>query len=242
MTGPPAVGIFITGRRTTAQEGAGAMTSTKAEGATRTPSAGDGPTRILDAAWGLFLSDGFAAVTTDRLCRAAGVSKTTLYKHFGDMGGVLAAVVRREGDRFAAGVVPEAGTADAFHRALARYGANLLALLNQQPCVRLDRMLHEESRRHPDLARAFYDAAYGRSHRDLTAMIAHGRDRGFVAVPGDPADLADNLLSMWEGLAYVRARLGLTERPFADPAAWSRQCVETLFRATVREAAAEGSS
>jgi len=195
------------------------------DGAVRT----DGRTRILDAACALFLADGFSAVTTDRLSRDAGVSKSTIYKYFGDMGGVLAAVAEREGDVFQAGVTAAAGTPAEFRRSLVAYGTNLLHLLNRERCIQLDRMLHEEARKHPEVARSFYDASYGRSHREVTALLSHARGRGFLLNPQDPADLADNLLSMWNGLSYVRTRLGLSERPYPDPAAWARQCVDALI-------------
>lgn len=186
-------------------------------------------TRILDAARALFFAEGFAAVTTDRLCREAAVSKTSLYKYFGDMGGVLAAVVRREGDVFSVGVDANPETPEAFRAALVAYGTNLLRLLNEPFCIQFDQMMHEQARSRPDIARAFYDAAHGRSHGDVTALLAEGRRRGFLGGETDPAVLADNLLSMWEGLGSVRTRLGLQSRPAPDPEAWAAHCVGVLL-------------
>ena len=191
------------------------------------PSAPD--TRILDAARSLFFAHGFSAVSTDRLSKVAGVSKSTIYKYFGDMAGVFAAVVRREGDNYQPGFDTLPGTADAFWASLVGFGDRLLTLLNQDFCMELDRMLHEEARKQPDLVRNFYDLAYGQGHSEVSRMIAHGKDKGFITKPQSAADLADNLLSMWEGLCLVRSRLGLADRPFADPKQWSRQCVKTLF-------------
>jgi len=185
--------------------------------------------RILQAARSLFFEHGFSAVSTDRLSRAAGVSKASIYKYFGDMHGVLAAVVGHEGDSLSLDVVPLAETRDGFWQALITYGTNLLVLLNQDFCIQLDRMIHEEAREHPELIRIFYDAAYGRGHREVTAMIEHGKTKGFVSKPQAADALADNLASMWNGLAFTRTRLGLVDRPYDNPAAWARQCVETLF-------------
>jgi len=56
--------------------------------------------RIVESARRLFVAGGLRAVTTDRLCSEANVSKTTLYKYFGDMSGLFVEVVRREGDQF----------------------------------------------------------------------------------------------------------------------------------------------
>lgn len=175
------------------------------------------------------MEHGFSAVSGDRLCREARVSKTTLYKYFGDMTGVLAAVVINEGEMFDLTVDTEPATEDAFWRAMTGYGTRLLRLLNRPFCIRLDRMLHEEARQHPGLAEAFYENAYGKGHRDMTALIAHGQMCGFVRRDEPATDLADHLISMWEGLRFIRARLGLTSKPYASPEAWSIQCVDTLF-------------
>jgi AcrR family transcriptional regulator len=190
--------------------------------------------RILEAARTLFFAEGVAAVSTDRLCRQAGVSKSTLYKYFGDMGGVLTGVVRREGDSFTTGVMTAPDTADAFWGSLIAYGINLLTLLNQPHCIQFDRMLHEEARQRPEISRPFYDAAYGRSHQDVTALVAHGQARGYIRKPQRAEWLADNLISMWEGLAYTRTRLGLADRPYPDPPGWARHCVEVLFEGDMR--------
>ena len=191
--------------------------------------------RILEAARRLFFAEGFSAVSTDRLCREAGVSKTSIYKYFGDMAGVLAAVVRREGDGFATGVAPRPATAEAFWRSLVAYGTNLLTLLNDREIIQFDQLLHEEARSHPEVSRRFYDSAFGRSHEDVTALIAYGQTQGFVGKPQDSAALADHLICMWEGLACIRTRLGLVDKPHEDPGAWARQCVEALFDVSLAE-------
>ncbi len=185
--------------------------------------------RIVKTARELFFAEGYSAVTTDQLCKAAAVSKTSLYKYFGDMAGVLSAVVRIEGDGVGAGLIPEPRTVEEFWDSLITYGRNLLTLLNQRDIVQLDRMLHEQARKHLDVSQSFYDGAYGRSHVELTAMIRFGKDQGFVNRPQSSEQLAENLFCMWAGLAAVRTRLGLIHTPYSDPQTRARECVETLF-------------
>lgn len=185
--------------------------------------------RILDAARSLVFVEGFAAITTDRLCREAGVSKSSLYKYFGDMAGVLSAVVRREGDVFTVGVDAKPTSAAGLKSALITYGTNLLELLNQPFCVQFDRVMHEEARRHPDIASLFYESSYGRSHQEVAALLREGQAQGFIDQRADPSVLADHLLSMWNGLAQVRTRIGLQGRPTQHPARWATQCVTALL-------------
>jgi TetR/AcrR family transcriptional regulator, mexJK operon transcriptional repressor len=190
--------------------------------------------RILDAARALFFAHGFSAVTTDQLCKEAQTSKRTLYKYFGDMAGVLAAVVSRESDRFEKGVVLFAQTPAEYWQSVINYGTNLVTLLNDIGCVRLDQILHEEARHYPLITQLFYNAAYGQAHAVLTEQIRHGQSVKFITKPQTSSDIADNLISMWEGLAYVRRRLGLQDYTCADPYKWSTQCVEMLFEADFR--------
>jgi TetR/AcrR family transcriptional regulator, mexJK operon transcriptional repressor len=185
--------------------------------------------RIVKTARELFFAEGYAAVTTDKLCKAAAVSKTSLYKYFGDMAGVLSAVVRVEGDAVIAGLLPEPRTEEEFWESLITYGRNLLTLLNQHDIVQLDRMLHEQARRHLDVSQTFYEGTYGRSHDELTAMIQFGRQQGFVKRTQASEQLAEHLFCMWAGLASVRTRLGLMQTPYPDPKTRSRDCVQTLF-------------
>lgn len=190
--------------------------------------------RILAAARKLFMDGGFSSVSVDQLCKEARVSKTTLYKYFGDMAGVLTAVVISEGEVFELRADTEPATEEAFWMELEGYGTRLLKLLNRPFCIRLDRMLHEEARTNPELAEAFYENAYGKGHRDMTALIAHGQSKRYIKRPETAEDLADHLISMWEGLKLIRARLGLTKRPFPEPEQWSKQCIKALFGKTNR--------
>lgn len=185
--------------------------------------------RIVKIARELFFTVGFSAVTTDRLCKEAAVSKSSLYKYFGDMSGVLQAVVLNEGDAVSKRSVPEPSTAEQFWVSLVDYGTSLLTLLNQRHTIEFDRMLHEQSRKHPGVGRLFYDAAYGRSHADLISMIEFGKQQGFVTKPQPSDELADYLMCMWQGLSFTRTRLGLSEHPYATPELRARQVVRALF-------------
>ncbi|MGB6229213.1 MAG: TetR/AcrR family transcriptional regulator [Litorimonas sp.] len=187
--------------------------------------------RIVDAARRLFFEVGFAGVSTDRLATEASVSKTSIYRKFGDMSGVLEAVVKAEGDNFFEGVEVQAATRAEYTAALIAYGVNLLKLLNRMEIIQFDQLMHEQARTHPDAARRFYDMAYGRSHADMTELLSYGQSKGFIRSTADPSDLADNLLSMWDGLRFVRARLGLGSEPFPDPHQWSAHCVGILLGA-----------
>ena len=55
--------------------------------------------QLLDAALRIAVDDGFAAVTMDRVARAAGVTRPVVYGLFADRGALLAALLDRETQR-----------------------------------------------------------------------------------------------------------------------------------------------
>ena len=185
--------------------------------------------RILAAAESLFLKQGVDAVTTDRLAKAASVSKTSIYRHFRDMAGVFEAVVRSLSEGFTVGVDEDPATETELWRSMVGYGENILKFMARSDTLNFDRMVLEQARNHPQMARLFYETAYGESHTYLSRLIAHGQAQRFITKPQPAGDLADHLLCMWDGLAVLRARLGLKDHPPPEPGEWSRKCVEALF-------------
>ena len=63
--------------------------------------------RLLDAAAGLFYRDG-VGIGVDALCKAAGVSKRSMYQLFGSKDEVLAASLERSGPLYEAALLPPA--------------------------------------------------------------------------------------------------------------------------------------
>lgn len=63
---------------------------------TRRMAAGERREQLLDVAVDLVVSDGFHAVTIERVARQAGVTRTLIYSQFGDLTGLVEALVDRE--------------------------------------------------------------------------------------------------------------------------------------------------
>lgn len=184
--------------------------------------------RILEAAKALFFSEGFDRVSVERLANEASVSKTTLYKYFGDMPGVLRSIAVEEADQFDFSIGPDGQTADDLRSRLTELGTGLLTVIDNASKVQFDRLVFEQARHHPDLARVYYEALYARTQTNLAALIERGQATGLFRKRA-PADLlADQLLSMWLGLTRVQQILGVDGKPRSSPAERSREAVETL--------------
>lgn len=187
--------------------------------------------RILNAARKLFFTEGFADISIERLAREAQVSKSTLYKYFGDMTGVLRAVAEAEADDAAFGGFEVSDDPNIFTDQLIQMGADLLTLIEQPDKLRFDRLVLEQARSHPDLAETYWKAIYARTQGQLADVLQAAQGKGYMRTDLAADVLADQLLSMWQGLAAARLRLSLSPLAGRSPHERSRDAVTTLVRA-----------
>ena len=94
-------------------------------------SAADRREQLLDVTKRLVVEQGFHAVSMESVARNAGITRPIVYGHFGDLKGLLEALVQREGERALtqlASVVPTDLSGDARANLLAGYRAYLDAV------------------------------------------------------------------------------------------------------------------
>lgn len=82
-------------------------------------------TQLLDRARDIVAAEGFAAVTIERVARAAEVTRTVVYQNFGDLAGLMSALLDRESGIAFAGIQsvdgPLADDPDALGRGILAY-------------------------------------------------------------------------------------------------------------------------
>ncbi|GJD94301.1 TetR/AcrR family transcriptional regulator [Methylobacterium iners] len=162
---------------------------------------------IIAAAWRLFLTQGVQATALEAVARAAGVSRATLYSHFPDKTALFEATMRDEMDRLApTQALPAEGVS--LHDGLVAFGRGLMRYLASPIPVTFYAVLAGELRRHPDLARRFYELGPGQTHRDLTALLVRAAGRGEIDLP-EPEQAAEQLVGLWQGLTNYRLALDL---------------------------------
>lgn len=186
--------------------------------------------RILSAAKKLFFTEGFDRVSVERLVKEASVSKSTLYKYYGDMPGVLKAIAESEADQFDFSVGPDEQSAQDLKDRLVNLGAKLLREIDASEKVQFDRLVHEQARHHPKLAEVYYTSLYARTQDYLSALITQGQQKGLFRPDASSELLADQLLSMWLGLNRTRTILGLGKGTQPDYLERSKQAILTLVR------------
>jgi AcrR family transcriptional regulator len=177
--------------------------------------------QLLDAAKAIVDEDGFHAVSIESVARAAGITRPVVYSHFGDLEGLLEALVARESARALAGlaeILPPADPEPGDPRAalLAALDGYLRAVESDPTTWRLVLMPAEGA---PAALREHID-------RGRDAVVAHLADvvRAGLAPglrPPDPELAARTLSAFADELA---------RRRLTDPAGYPRERLVAFAR------------
>jgi AcrR family transcriptional regulator len=168
--------------------------------------------QLLDVTRALVAADGFHAISIDRVAREAGVSRPIIYEHFADLGGLLRALLDREGARARAqlaAVMPAPAAGPVGDVLLATLGAYLEAVYDDPVTWRLMLMPPEGA---PAFLRERVEQTRAAVVAQLTEILGSPGD-GAIASP-DPPLLASSI----EALAVHWSRLAL-----GDPERFSRE-------------------
>ena len=150
---------------------------------------------ILEAAETLFLRDGYLGTSMDELAERSGVSKQTVYKHFGSKEVLFVELVTS----MTAGAGDDLDEVDGLPQDMAglapylqRYAMDELRTVMTPRLLRLRRLVIGEVGRFPDLAEALFENGPQRSIRALTVIIGRLVQRGLLTAPS-PATAARTL-------------------------------------------------
>ncbi len=167
---------------------------------------------ILDAATTLFVAHGYGAVSMDAIARSAGVSKATLYAHFGSKDQLFATIITEachaqfDWD----GALSEDG--QDLRTALIALGQRILRFFLEEGTLAIYRVVVAESARFPELGRAFYESGPATGRRLLAAWLDEQARAGRLRVP-DPPLAAEQLVALLRAGVYFRATLGVPPEP-----------------------------
>lgn len=159
---------------------------------------------IVESACEAFLRNGYLGTSMDEIATTAGVSKQTVYKHFGDKHRLFAHVVRASVREVSTPVHQEvarlAATGDLASdlRAVAR---RQLELVLQPRLLKLRRLVIAEAARFPELGREFYEQGPARTIAALAAAFTRISTDGALRITDvDVAASQFNWLVMGEAL------------------------------------------
>ena len=161
---------------------------------------------ILDAASDLIFERGLAA-PLDEVARRAGVSKQTIYNHYGSKGDLIRALLERRSRTISAPLALEGAEAHP-EETLAAYAELLLRTVAIDRGVALFRLLIASAGQDPELARSILPRGFGGARAKLTDFLAREAEAGRLAI-ADPAEAAELFAGMVVGSRQVEQLLGL---------------------------------
>ena len=186
----------------------------------------DKRTAILNAARSLFFARGVEDIGIEEIAERAGVSKVTVYGHFGSKVKILSAVVEGEARQMAAALERLPDDARRLAERLDDFGVALLMFLTRPEILAFERLVIAQAARHPDMAEAMLEAGPRFGRRKLAEQLANATPSDGVSFP-EPDVAAAYLMSLWEGDLVAELRLGVRPRP-----------ARAAFEARVRSASA----
>lgn len=164
---------------------------------------------ILDAAASCFSALGFARASMDRIASEAGVTKPTVYAHFGDKAALFEESIRRQLASYNDRPVAPAATRDEAAEALLELSRDYLEWLHAEPRFGLLRAAASETMRRPEWAQSLL-AGLDPSSLIIWLGELHAAGIADVADPEEAAELHHALL---KGATFYPALLGLIPVP-----------------------------
>lgn len=167
---------------------------------------------ILEAAKHLFARDGFGGTSMDQIAAEAGVSKLTVYSHFGDKEALFTEAVRAKCEE----MLPD----DLFHielkgplrQQLKVIAQAFFALITSDEAISTHRMMLVPGNIDDNLKRVFWQAGPQRTHEAFAALLQARVEAGELDIP-DVACAAGQFFTLIKGEIHSQMMCGLCEHP-----------------------------
>lgn len=165
--------------------------------------------QCLKAARHVFTKRGYGAASMDSVAEEAGISKATVYAHFGNKQGLFAAMMQRECrrcmDRMA---IPDDVHQLELKPALLRIATSFVAVGLDPEVLEILRTAIAESPRFPELGEIFYTSGPRTTLDGVIAYLDRVCSEGLLRI-NDTETAAMQFLGMLRGDLQMRALFGL---------------------------------
>lgn len=167
---------------------------------------------ILEAAGDVFCQEGYMRASMDRVARAAGVSKATLYNHFADKSALFRAAVRRVSETFVLELDGLGLDRLDLSTALERLGCHFLEFLLTERNLSVVRAVLAESQHDPQLGRAFHESGPAIAQQAVAHLLARRMVCGDLPTV-DSLRAARHYVALLRGDLFWRALLRVPVAP-----------------------------
>ena len=162
---------------------------------------------ILAAAARSFFEKGFAATSIEQVAADAGVSKVTIYNHFGDKRALFAASVDRECATMRSSLELTSLPTGTLRQRLTAIAEAMVAFLTRDEMVQFDRRIAAETERDPTIGEAFLEAGPYRMRTAFAGLLDTMVASGELAID-DTALAVEQFVSMCKGMGDLERRFG----------------------------------
>ncbi|MEM1052155.1 MAG: TetR/AcrR family transcriptional regulator [Pseudomonadota bacterium] len=162
---------------------------------------------IIAAASDRFMADGFAATSIEQVAADAGVSKVTIYNHFGDKRGLFTAAVERECLKMRGYFSLDEMPSGTIEERLSTIAEAMFAFLSRPEMIQFERRIAAETEHEPGIGQAFLETGPWRMKAGFSAWLAHACEQGELDID-DPDLAAEQFVSMTKGMGDLERRFG----------------------------------
>lgn len=163
--------------------------------------------QILEAASTLFVQQGFTDTSMEMVAQHAGVSKQTVYSHFGNKDELFTAAIQCKCQRYELNDL-FAATQGTLHERLLGIGRQFMQLMLSEEACRVHRTCVAQVDTQPQAAELFFAAGPQTVIAGLSEMLAREAENGQLRID-NPRHAAIQFLMMVQGEARIRSELGI---------------------------------
>lgn len=162
---------------------------------------------IVAAASNRFFRDGFAATSIEQVAADAGVSKVTIYNHFGDKRALFASAVELECEKMRGYFNLDDASEGSIEQRLSIIAQAMFDFLSRPEMIQFERRIAAETEHEPAIGEAFLQAGPWRMKQGFSAYLAHASAQGELSI-ADPMLAAEQFVSMAKGMGDLERRFG----------------------------------
>lgn len=165
---------------------------------------------VLDAARRLFIEQGYERVSIDQISAAAGVSRLTVYSHFGDKATLFGAAIRAQCEALIPDELFIADTGTDLRERLDAIGHAFFALVTSPEALATQRAMQDLANADKHLSQLFWCAGPERVMNALGGLLRVHIERGDLDIPEDALPrAASQLFSLLKGELHARMTCGV---------------------------------
>ena len=165
---------------------------------------------ILDAAKAMFTELGFEGASMDQIAAAAGVSKLTVYSHFGDKEALFGAAVKAHCEQQLPASLFERDAGTPVRERLLTVARAFYAMITSPEAVAGHRMLCSPLLPGSPMSRLFWEAGPSRVHKEFASLLERRIAAGELAIDDVPR-AATQFFALLKGEPHAMLVFGCCE-------------------------------